>query len=536
MTWLRAHRFQLLLALAFVLLLAPLLLPGYVLTLDMVFTPTLPAPQVVAGAYRNGWLIRYLLHGLSLMIPGWMVQKLVFIALFGTMATAAYRWLLPKADVSTKALLAVFYVFNPFVYTRFLAGQWTILLAYALLPLVFWAADLRAQEERPSWKQGLWLGLGLAGVFAGSLHLGVMSLVLVAAQVVATAVRGRSMGAVLLVAGAAFVLATSYWTIPALMQAAPSVIQSFDGRHLDAFATTVHPRLGPFGTVLALGGFWGEREPWAEAFVWAEDLPWVWGIAGVILAAGLMWGMAQGLRTRALRRHALTLLFLAAFALVASVGMAESPVQGLSRWAFEHVPFWSGFRDSQKWSALLVVVYAWLLGLASERLPRVGRVTLLVAVFAFTYPMLGGFSGQLRPTWYPAEWAQANEMLSQAPTCKAVFLPWHLYYKPSWNHGRLVASPASAYFACEMIVSRNVELGSIRTQGAIDPVYDAIDSAIVGRDTLTPAQQLEVLRAAGVTHIISTSDTPEAFPIYPALEGMEKLFTGERLTVYKLVE
>lgn len=536
MTWFRTHRFELLLGLAFALLLAPLLLPGYVLTLDMVFAPTLPAPQVVAGAYRNGWVLRSVLHGLSFVIPGWIVQKLVFIALFGTMATAAYRWLLPKADVSTKALLAVFYVFSPFVYTRFLAGQWTILFAYALLPLVFWAADFRAPEERPHWKQGLWLGLALAGVFAGSLHLGVMAFVLVAAQVVATASGVRRTGFALLVAAGAFLLATSYWTIPALVQAVPSVIESFDGRHLDAFATTVHPQLGPVGTVLALAGFWGEREPWAEAFVWAEDLPWVWAIAGVVLAAGLLWGVAQGLRMRALRRQTLALLFLAVLALVASLGMAESPVQGLNRWAFEHLPFWSGFRDSQKWSALLVLVYAWLLGLASERLPRAGRVVLLVAVFAFTYPMLGGFSGQLRPTWYPAEWVQANAILSQEPNCKAVFLPWHMYYKPSWNHDRLVASPASAYFNCEMIVSRNVELGSIRTQGAIDPAYDALDSAIVGRDALTPEQVLEALRAAGVTHVLSTSDIPEPFPIYAVLEGAEKLFTGERLTLYRLVE
>ncbi len=536
MTWLRAHRFELLLALAFVLLLAPLLLPGYVLTLDMVFTPTMPAPQIVAGAYRNGWVTRYVVHWLSLVLPGWIVQKLAFVALFGAMATTAYRWILPKAERSTKALLAVFYVFNPFVYTRFLAGQWTILLAYALLPLVLWTADLDAHAERPYWKQGLWLGLALAAVWAGSLHLGVMALALVAAQVVATTSRAKRTAQVMLVAAGALLLGTSYWTVPAIMQPAPSVIESFDGRHLEAFATTVHPRLGPFGTVLALGGFWGEREPWAGAFVWAEDLPWVWGIAGAVLAAGLLWGVFQGLRTHALRRQTVVLLLLAAFALVASVGMADSSVQGFNRWAFEHLPFWSGFRDSQKWSALLVLVYAWLFGLASERLPRVGRVVVLVAVFAFTYPMLGGFWGQLRPTWYPAEWAQANAMLSQVPTCKAVFLPWHMYYKPSWNLDRLVANPAAAYFDCEVMVSRNVELGSIRTQGAIDPAYDAIDSAIVGRDALSPAQVLEVLRAAGITYVLATSDVPEPFPVYPALGLAQKLFTGERLTVYKLVE
>lgn len=536
MTWLRTHRFELLLALAFVLLLAPLLLPGYVLTLDMVFSPTMPAPQVVAGAYRNGWLIRYVLHWLSLVMPGWIVQKLVFIALFGTMATSAYRWFLPKADSSTKALLAVFYVFNPFVYTRFLAGQWTIVLAYALLPLVFWAADLRAQEERPFWKQGLWLGCAVAAVFAGSLHVGVMALVLVAAQVMATMSRSTRAVRVLLVAFGTVLLATSYWTIPALMQASPSVIESFDARHLEAFATTVHPNLGPLGTVLALAGFWGEREPWANAFMWAEDLPWVWGSAALLLAAGLLWGIVQGLRLREHRRQTLVMMGFAGVVVIASMGMAESPVQAVNAWLFAHVPFWSGFRDSQKWSAMVVLVYTWWLGLASERLPRTGRLVLLAAVFAFTYPMLGGFWGQLRPTWYPDEWAQANAALQQGPACKAVFLPWHMYYEPSWNHDRLVANPATAYFDCQMIVSRNVELGSIRTQGPIDLTYDAIDGAITGRDALTSEQRLAVLRAAGAKYVVVTSDIPTRSPIYDALDSAEKLFTGERLTVYKLVE
>lgn len=537
--WLKKNQWLLLiLAIGIVVVLWQLLLPGYILTLDMVFTPQIPAPVDVSGAFRNGWILRWMLHSLSLIIPGWIVQKIVFVGLFLSLGGLAYRYLLPKSSPSTRVLAGLLYLFNPFVYTRFLAGQWGILLSYALLPLVFYWSDFTDLKDQSTWKRALGLGFALTLAFFGSLHLGIIALFVMGSQIVATMpLRSRRAWLELVGAGCVTIIATAYWTLPALFRRGESVVASFDARHLSAFKTVSDKHLGALGNVLTLNGFWGEGQVWAQQWMWPKDRLWLWGIAGVIIACFIVLGIIRTIREKESRRQAISLLALGILSAIFAVGEGDSFLRPINTWLFTHIGFWNGFRDSQKWVAILALVYVWFFASGLELRGRVMRIFAMLAVILYTFPMLFGFWGQLKPVWYPAAWTEANQILKEDPNCKAIFLPWHSYYTSKFANGRLIANGSAAFFSCEIITSRRVELGSIYTQGPADPAYDAIDGAITGHDQLSSQQVQDVLHAAGIRYVIVADDLEgeDSFAYAFLKDFPTPTLAKKGLTVYTLV-
>ena len=86
-----------------------------------------------------------------------------------------------------------------------------------------------------------------------------------------------------------------------------------------------------------------------------------------------------------------------------------------------------------------------------------------VGVFVITLPilytptMVWGFSGQLSPREYPADWYAINEQLNRDATdFRVLSLPWHLYMHYQFA-GRVVVNPTEAFFDKPMISSNELE-------------------------------------------------------------------------------
>ncbi len=501
-----------------------LLLPGYVLSLDLVFTPHILPPHLNPGDFLNTWVIYWPMYWVSLVLPGWIVEKGMLIGLFFALPVLAYHCILPRtSSKQARIWAALLYTMNPFVYTRFLAGQWLILLAYACLPLVLYFS-FQTQERDLNVRRSFFLALSIAAVFACSLHLGVMALCVWLFVSLGT-MPFRSARAWMLNAFTAVMLfvMTAYWTVPAFIHRGSSILQAFGAQNLQAFHTASDPVLGTIGNVLALYGFWGEHEPWATQFIWVKSFPVVWAIAGIGLASFIAYGIFPSWRRD--RRLTGSLIMLTCLALIFSCGIGNSPFFGINQWIFTHVSFWRGFRDSQKWSAVIALVYAYFGGLGVDGLWKkvaADRLVFLVTSFfvlLYTFPMLFGFWNQLKPVWYPSSWTEVNRVLQIDPQCKAIFLPWHMFYASTFAHGVLIANPARPFFQCQIVESQNVELNGIHTQSAINPAYDAIDGAVTGSDGWLPEQEIEVLRQAGIHYAIDTHDMTAADPfIYSFLK------------------
>lgn len=446
------------------LVMAPLLLPGFILTLDMVFTPHPPLPTEV----RSSYLFHALLHYLSYLIPADWLQKVLLMAVLVLSGVGAHR-LVRSLNLSDKGdawywaayFAGVLYMINPFVYSRFMAGQYAVLLGYALLP--FFVRSLLGLMAKPDWRSALITAGWLVGMSIVSIHTLGAAAVIGLAVVVARLWRRRRqhqpiVPAIKWLAAVAgmFVLLSAYWLVPLTLGQGPiaSQIQRFTDTDRGAFATVGGDTVGVISNVVRLQGFWAEDR---GQFVLPQERVPLWGALGLIFIgltiAGLVWTWR--------RKPWVALVF------GSSIVIGILLVVGLSGWLGQ-LPLLAGYREPQKLVMLVALGYAVLAaaGVAAllGRLPR-ARATmagaLLLLPLIWTPTMLWGFNGQLRAAHYPQDWYAVKAMLEQQETSgKVLFLPWHQYMDFRFA-GRIVANPAEAFFGPRIVSSHDPEYGDL---------------------------------------------------------------------------
>jgi len=497
-----------------------MLLPGYVLTLDLTFGPLRPAPVYAglkAATYAPDWLI-YVAHSL---ISGWLVEKIILFGMFFLLFYLPLRFYPFSKNYGEAYFVSLLYTINPFVYERLLAGQWKVLFAYAFL-FPFVACLIRFYKDfawRPILMAFAWLLL--IGMFA--LHMLVMGVFILFLFGTCLYVRSfflkehQRLGVFLArffpVLGV-FIVISLYWVIPAFN--APTLsVSTFTEADSSAFQTAGDKRIGTEGNVAALYGFWGEHETWSAHFHSPKEHLALWETTGALLAVLIAVGVFSALIDAKRRFIGLWLVLLGFAAFVFSIGVGDSVFRPFNAWLFENIWFWRGFRDTEKWSGVLVLAYALFAGIGLSyllsKLSKYKKTTrvFVVAVCAlplfYTPTMLFGFAGQLSPVEYPAAWAQANAILSQDKNCAAVFLPWHQYYTPIFNHRILTGNTARLYFSCTIYSSADAEIGDVGDEVGKSAQYYAIEKALVS-DTAGPNTTIRFLKSQGIEYLIFTND------------------------------
>lgn len=466
------------------LLLGPLLLPGFILTLDMVFAPQLRLPADVTSSY----LLHAALHVLGWLLPADMVQKLLlFIILvlagLGAHRLARSRWLgmTDGAPVYTTGLL---YMVNPFTYERFIAGQYNVLFGYALLPWLMLA--LLVFVSRPGWRTAVGVAGWLLLISIVSIHSIVPAAIIVSLFVARQLVglRGRRPRQLRLVKYVALLAAgclvgSSYWLIPLAMGngSQAELISSFSLQDRQAFATVGDSVAGRLLNVLHLQGLWAEKRvlfvlPQAvlPMWLWGTGVLFLWGL--VIIGSRSLWRRGQ--------RGLLTVL-------LACVGLGAVLGAGFGNAWFAQLPLLAGYREPQKFVMLVALGYALLAGFglaaslawAERRKHELLSGGLLPAAlllpFVVTPCFMWAANGQLQAADYPAGWYAINQRLvaerSKVNTindasannftetdARILFLPWHSYLHTNFA-GRIIANPAPKFFDVPLLVSGDPELG-----------------------------------------------------------------------------
>jgi hypothetical protein len=515
-------------ALGTIIVMWQLLLPGYIVTLDMVFGPShvFYPPQ----GFLNGLPISILLYLFSYVIPAWLVEKALLCGIFFALFYLPLRFFPPEFELSAKGsdwikyFAAIFYAVNPFVYERFLAGQWEVLAGYALLaPLV---CILLRFLRAPRAKAALWLAAALLIIGLFSIHALVMSVIFVALAIIIEAIRllWRHEPAPLkalikstMVMAVVFIFASSYWIVP-LFVSHVSPIAGFGSADQTAFMTASDQYVGATGNVALLMGFWGEAYPWGKQFISPKDVS-TFVPAAIVVFSLIGVGAVVSVRRRASRKAAIVLIIFAGLAWIFSMG-AAGIFHGINDWLFTHLSLWRGFRDSEKWSMWLSLAYAyfgavgagWLVAKLTSRL-RVYRLALIcILLFVpimYAAPEIGGMYGQLKPIWYPTSWSQVNDIVKSSPDCSALFLPWHLYYSLSFNNEILTADPAASFFDCDIIEGQNADIGSIdinTVDVSSSTRYGAISAAVTDSEAADSFRTVATLRQYKIQYIIDTGD------------------------------
>lgn len=473
----------------------------------MVFTPNLDfSPQLfgLQEGLSSAFAPVYELMALaSKLVPTWLLQKVILFLLFFLAGLGAHRLLSSKGAGSYFA--GLLYVVNPFTYVRFLAGQWTILTSYALMPFAIKAfLDLL---EKGSGKNVIKVAVfsTLVGIFqTQGLFLLLMAFLII---FLAKVIKEHSRPARIIqsskyvgISASLFLFLNLYWLIPVLTSG-ETILGQISSQDLFLFAPQPTSTFGVLFDTASMYGFW------RGAYVYAMDILPFWWLFFVFILFLAVYGfinrvtipsLSSSLRSEGeedstggtappldncMNQRWVVISFgvIWVISLLLAVGIASPATRPVFEWLWDNVFFFRGFRDSQKFVVLLCLTYACLGGLGvsdlvrrfrqqSRKLAKVGVMTVIVLalltppIFSFT---MFGFYDQLGVTDYPAEWYQTNEYLNQnEDDCSILFLPWHMYMDFSWlpNTDKRLANPAQQFFDKPTIAGDNVEMPGIYSQ------------------------------------------------------------------------
>ena len=398
------------------LVLAPLLGPGYLLLRDAVSTPrsylsdgalglTAPpraTPQDFAVALAShlldgGVVVKALLLA-GLWLAGWGAGRLVHAAL-------------PATGMAGQFVAAPLAIWNPYVAERLLQGHWSLLVGYGCLP---WIATtmLRLRDTgRTAGFFGLAFWMALAGLTPTGLLLGAT------VALVCVAVPGAGLRRWLCAAAAlgSAVAAALPWLTAAVLGASMTPHTAANALGVAAFAPRAEPGLGTLVSLASLGGIWnGEAVPGSRTTLFA--------IASTVVLVAVV---TTGLPTVARCPAAMPLLVLAAVSVVVPAALSTGPGLHLLSAVVDAAPGLGLLRDGQKWVALAVPGYT-LAGagvVLTLRRWLQPAMTALVCCFALilALPDLAwGVLGKVAPVHYPPGWAAVAAAINSEPGTVAV--------------------------------------------------------------------------------------------------------------------
>jgi hypothetical protein len=490
-------------ALLTLVVLAPVLAPGYVLSYDMVFTPhqpLLPESLGLGPALPRAVPADAVVALVTSVIPGSVVQKLALVAaLFGA-GYGAGR-LVPTGKTGTRLVAAALYGWNAYVAERLFIGHWTLLLGYASLPWVV-AAGLRLRRKEPH----AWAWLVLASAPAALVPSGGVLATLAGAVAAGWRRAWLAVGI--------GVLLNAPWWLPGVLR--PGGTGS-DPAGVAAFGARAEGPGGTVVSVLGLGGIWN-----ADVVPASRTSP-LTPLVAVLLVAGTVAGLRSLVR-RWGRGPAYGLAALAAAGLVLASAV---PL----RWAVVHIPGAGLLRDGQKWVAWWALFAALATALAVEALAgRLGGARLALLTGAVVLPVVmlpdlawGGL-GRLSPVDYPGEWSAVRDTLARDPhPGDVVVLPASAFRRFGWNGDRTQLDPAPRFLTRTAIVDDTLVVGASRIRGEDPRAAEVFDAVRAGRP----------LGSYGVGWVLVENGTPG--DVDPrVLSGLTAVHNGQWLSLYRV--
>ena len=476
------------------LVVAPLLRPGYVLLRDAVSTPRSylsesalgltaaprATPQDFAVALAShlidgGILVKALLV-LGLWLAGWGAAQLVSTAL-------------PAAGASGQFVAITLAIWNPYVAERLLQGHWSLLVGYGCLP---WVATTMLTLRSAA-------GAGLLGFFGLAFWIALAGLtptgLLLAATVALTCVAAPGDGRPRWVCAAAALGAALVGALPWLTAAAlgSSLTTHPAANGVTAFAPRAEPGLGTLASLASLGGIWnGEAVPVSRTTLFA-----------VLSAVVLLGVVAAGLPAVARRPAVVPLLVLAALSVVVPAGLASGPGLHVLRAVVDAAPGFGVLRDGQKWVALAVPGYTLAGAGAVVTLRRWLRpaVTALVCCLALilALPDLAwGVCGKVAPVHYPSGWTAVAAAINSQPGAVAV-LPPGTMRRFSWSGRAPVLDPLPRWVRGDVLATGDLVISGVTVPGEGARARAVQELLLAGPDPSALAQ-------AGVTWLVVESD------------------------------
>jgi hypothetical protein len=507
------------------LMVAPLISPGYLLLRDAVSTPRSYLSDSALGlvsaprATPQDFAVALASHA----IDGGIVVKALLVAglwLAGWGASQLVALVVPEAGAGGQFVAITLAIWNPYVGERLLQGHWSLLLGYGCLPWV--ATTMLTLRSRSTGLFGLAFWIALAGLTPTGLILAAtVGLVCVAIPVGgAGPPRPRWLCAAAVLAGA--VVAALPWLTDAALG-----LSSADGiwtptPDVAAFAARAEPGLGTLGSLASLGGIWNsEAVPASRATLFA-----------VVSAGVLLVVVAIGLPTVVRRRAALPLVVLAAASVLIPAALATGPGLAALHAVVEAAPGLGLLRDGQKWVALAMPGYA-LAGagtvwaLRRWLRPPVTALVCCAALLLCLPDLAWGVAGKVEPVHYPADWPTVAALINRDPEAVAV-LPADTMRRFAWSGAAPVLDPLPRWVRANVLTTGDLNISGVTVPGEGNRAHQVQRLLLAGADP-------NAIRRAGVGWLVIEAGTSgDMGSSARTFERLPVTYRGRDLMLYRV--
>jgi hypothetical protein len=446
----------------------PLLEPGYYLVLDMAFGPNSFADFRFGDFYGynpssyGAYLpFKMIFAALSQIISVEIIQKLILFSIL-FLCGFLMHYSLPKELGGARYFGGFLYMLNPFVFTRFLAGHWTFLLSYAVWPLAIKLfIDFVRKPDDKNALEGVAIITLIASVSSHGVLLLLMSYFVIFVCYAFKSSNFKLLAKQTAVLGILVLAMNLFWIVPTFLLFgdfySPSSVESY----FADFGSKGEELPLPVA-LLTMHGFW------REGFTYTKDVFDFWYVFYIIIAALGAVGLLSLWKKNKIYACSLLAIFILAFLLSMDISgplsIVFTSLEGM-------VPIHFIFRDSQKFAGLLCLVYSVsgtygvnYLSQKTRGIKKTAVILLLVAVpVAYNFGFFG-FLEQVGTTAYPEDWVEADEIIAADNISGHVLvLPPHLYSTYPWVNSKqkTLANPAAKFFSKPVITARNVETAHV---------------------------------------------------------------------------
>ncbi|MGA9491468.1 MAG: hypothetical protein WBV80_14635 [Mycobacterium sp.] len=505
--------------------LAPLLAPGYLLLRDAVSTPRsylsdsalglVSAPRATPQDFAVAVASRCIDGGI--VVKGLLVAAL-WLAGWGAARLAAT--VLPESGMGGQLVATTLAVWNPYVGERLLQGHWSLLLGYGCLP---WVATtmLTLRSTGSASRSGLF-GLAFWIALAGLTPTGLLLAATVAVVCVGTPGAGRPRWLCAAAAAGISVLAALPWLTSAMLGLSSADHIWAHVPDVAAFAARAEPGLGTLGSLASLGGIWnGDSVLGSRATLFA-----------VMSAFVLLVLVAVGIASLVRCRVALPLLVLAGVSVVLTAAMATGPGLGALHAAVTAVPGLGVLRDGQKWVALAMPGYAVagagaVLTLRRWLRPAAAAAVCCAALVLSLPDLAWGATGKVESVHYPVDWSMVASAINRDPAEVAV-LPADTMRRFAWSRSAPVLDPLPRWLRADVLSTGDLAIAGTTVLG------EGNHARAVQRLLLAGAEP-QALRDAGVGWLVVEFGTPgDMGSAATTLERLPVSYRGRDLALYRV--
>lgn len=452
----------------------PFLSKGYILTLDMIFSGSF-----ITDNFSPVFL---LVKFLSFVLPGMILQKILLFSILFLSGLSMYCFV----DIQNKParyFAGIFYMLNPFVYFRFLAGQWALLLAYALFPFV--VMSIKRFTDKNDMRSASLLALSFT-LISFQVHFLIFSSLFLGAFITYMLISSRNkliknlrkFSRTLLVFFLMFFLINSYW-IFSFADKEKGKIDIVSQKDYSVFGTSKGNDINKMTNSAMLYGFWRGGYITPQGVIPPSI---IYGIAIIILFLTIYGILLSD------SKYKIPIAVLGIMSLILAAGMSSQLMEKVYAFLFTKIPFIRAFREPNKFAAITAFTYSFFSAFAiphvrdKEKIKKITAIILtfilLALPFVYTITMFNSFWNQLEPVDYPDDWYKTDQYLdADDDDFNVLFLPWHMYMTFSWNPKQRIANPARIFFSKPIIQGDNMEAGSIYSQST-DPQSGYIETLL----------------------------------------------------------